>query len=100
MNEDHNPLRRPDSATDAPLPPERAFVVQLRPLDDPRGEVLVGRVEHITSGAVGRFASAAELTAFIARIGRSATVDQPSSASTDVTGAATARERDETPGDA
>ncbi|MBY0276516.1 hypothetical protein K2Z84_14330 [Candidatus Binatia bacterium] len=83
MDEDHHPSRRPGSATDVPLPPERAFVVQLRPLDDPRGEVLVGRVEHITSGAVGRFTSAAELTAFIARIGR----------------AASAGEHDETPGD-
>jgi len=70
---EHDPqrFRRPGSATDAPLPPERAFIVQLRPLHDPRGEVLVGRVEHITSGESGRFASAAELTAFIARIGRS-----------------------------
>ena len=62
-------MRRPGPATDVPLPPERAFIVQLRPLEDPGDEVLVGRVEHITSGAVARFASAAELTAFIARIG-------------------------------
>jgi hypothetical protein len=100
VENDHHRLRCPDPATDTPLPPERAFVVQLRPLRDPRGEVLVGRVEHIASGAVGRFASAAELTAFIAQIGRSATVDQQFSASTDVTRAATGRERDETPGDA
>jgi hypothetical protein len=70
VQNDPDRFRRSDPATDTPLPPERAFVVQLRPLSDPRGEVLVGRVEHITSGESGRFTSAAELTAFIARIGR------------------------------
>jgi hypothetical protein len=77
VEKDHHRLRRSGSAPDTPLPPERAFVVQLRPLNDPRGEVLVGRVEHIASGAVGRFASAAELTTFIARIGRSASPGDP-----------------------
>jgi hypothetical protein len=43
--------------------------VQLRALTDPEGEVFVGRVEHIASGTAVRFASAAELTAFIAQIG-------------------------------
>lgn len=69
QNDPHR-LRCSGPDTDTPLPPERAFVVQLRPLNDPAGEVLVGRVEHIASGAVGRFASAAELTEFIDRIGR------------------------------
>jgi len=60
--------RRSGVATDeVPLPPERAFVVQLRPLSDPAGELFVGRIEHIASGTVFRFDSAAELTAFIAR---------------------------------
>jgi len=54
--------------TDVPLPPERVFVVQLRPQTDPPGELFVGRIEHIASGTVFRFGSAAELTAFIARI--------------------------------
>jgi hypothetical protein len=38
------------------------------PQTDPPGELFVGRIEHITSGTVFRFGSAAELTAFIARI--------------------------------
>ena len=67
--EDHPDRLRPPAATDVPLPPERAFVVQLRPITDPSGDVFVGRVEHIASGTFVRFASAAELTAFIARIG-------------------------------
>jgi hypothetical protein len=76
VEKDRDRLQRSRSGSDAPLPPERAFVVQLGPLDDPRGEVLVGRVEHITSGAVGRFASAAALIAFFAQIGRSATAKE------------------------
>ena len=55
-------------ATDVPLPPERAFVVRLRPLIDPPGELFVGRIEHIASGTAFRFGSAAELTDFITRI--------------------------------
>lgn len=70
MQNDPDRFRRSYPATGTPLPPERAFVVQLRPLGDPRDEVLVGRVEHIASGAVGRFSSAAELIAFIDQIGR------------------------------
>src|SRR5262249_37734991 len=43
--------RQPSIPTsEAPLPPERAFVVQLRSLTDPAGELFVGRVEHIASG--------------------------------------------------
>jgi hypothetical protein len=101
VQNDHHRLRRSDPATDTPLPPERAFVVQLRPLNDPRAEVLVGRVEHIASGAVGRFASAAELTTFIARIGRSASPgDPPPTSSTGVARAVTAGEHDATVDDA
>lgn len=66
--EDERSRRRSVAATEVPLPPERAFVVQLRPLADPDGEVFVGRIEHIASGTVVRFGSAEELTAFIARI--------------------------------
>jgi hypothetical protein len=66
--EDERARRGASAATEAPLPPERAFVVQLRPLTDPAGELFVGRVEHMASGAVFRFGSAVELTDFITRI--------------------------------
>lgn len=101
VEHDRERFRRSDPATGTPLPPERAFVVQLRALSDPRSEVLVGRVEHIASGAVGRFASAAELTTFIARIGRSAAPgDPPPAASTGGARTATAGEHDATGDDA
>jgi hypothetical protein len=58
----------PLEATDAPLPPERAFVVQLRAQAEPSGELFVGRAEHIASGADGRFNSAEELLAFITKV--------------------------------
>lgn len=67
--EDERTRHRSIAATEVPLPPERAFVVQLRPLADPPGELFVGRIEHIASGTACRFSSAAEMTAFIARIG-------------------------------
>jgi len=67
--EDERTRQRSVATNEVPLPPERAFVVQLRPLTNPTGELFVGRVEHIASGAVVRFGSAAELTAFIARMG-------------------------------
>ena len=101
MEHDHERLRRSDAATITPLPPERAFVVQLRPLGAPGGEVLVGRVEHILSGETGRFASAAELTAFIARIGRSESCGDPSRAArTEAAGVTTAGDSDATVDDA
>ena len=56
------------TATEVSLPPERAFVVQLRAPADGRGEVFEGRAEHIASGAAARFASAAELIAFVTRV--------------------------------
>ena len=59
------PQDRARAGTERPLPPERAFVVQLR-LRDPEGELFVGRVEHVASGEFVRFGSAAELLAFIA----------------------------------
>lgn len=92
VEHDHERFRGSDPATATPLPPERAFVVQLRPLGAPGGEVLVGRVEHIASGETGRFASAAELTAFIARIGRSTPpADDDPAGATAAGGSATAR---------
>jgi hypothetical protein len=61
------PHPEPD-VTQAPLPAERAFVVQLRAQADPSGDLFVGRAEHIASGAAARFGSAAELIAFIANV--------------------------------
>lgn len=55
-------------ATEAPLPQERAFVVQLRDQPDPAGELFVGRVEHMTSGRAVRFTCAADLMAFITKV--------------------------------
>jgi hypothetical protein len=55
-----------------PLPPERAFVVQLRSQNEPGGEIFIGRVEHITSGAAASFDSADGLIGFIAKIGGTA----------------------------
>jgi len=60
--------RRAREASTAPLPPERAFVVQLRAQSGPTGELLVGRVEHLASGAAAHFGCAAELIAFIAKV--------------------------------
>jgi hypothetical protein len=54
--------------SEAPLPPERAFVVQLRAQADPSGELFVGRAEHIASGAEARFGSAEDLLAFITKV--------------------------------
>ena len=54
--------------TEVSLPPERAFVVQLRAPADGRGDVFEGRAEHIASGAAVRFASVAELIAFVTQV--------------------------------
>jgi hypothetical protein len=51
--------------TEPPFPAERAFVVQLRGAAGLSGDLFVGRVEHIASGAVRRFGSADGLIAFI-----------------------------------
>jgi hypothetical protein len=59
---------RVGDATQAPLPAERAFVVQLRAQTDPGAELFVGRVEHIASGDAARFNSAQYLLAFIAKV--------------------------------
>ena len=67
---EQKPIHRPvPAATESPLPAERAFVVQLRAAQvDPTGEIFVGRAEHMASGATERFASAADLIAFITRV--------------------------------
>lgn len=66
--EDEGARRCSVAATESPLLPERAFVVQLRPLTDRAGELFTGRIEQIASGTVYRSSSAAELTDFIVRI--------------------------------
>lgn len=55
--------------SDTPLPPDQAFIVQLRPQTAP-DTLFVGRLEHIVTGAVRRFGSAEELLALLARLSR------------------------------
>jgi len=50
------------------LPPQRAFVVQVRAGAKGEPELFAGRVEHITSGHATRFQSMGELLAFINRV--------------------------------
>ncbi len=51
-----------------PLSVHRAFVVQFAAQTNIAAGCCVGRVEHIVSGQAMRFASQAELLAFIARV--------------------------------
>jgi len=55
-------------ADKSPLPPHRAFVVQLSENADVEHGQWVGRVEHVTSGQATRFQSLEELLAFVARV--------------------------------
>lgn len=66
--DDETSRRRARETTEAPLPPERAFVIQLRAQTDGNGELFVGRAEHLASGAAERFGSAAELLAFMSKV--------------------------------
>jgi hypothetical protein len=50
------------------LPTNRAFVVQFRYQSPEASLFWEGRVEHLASGHVGRFHSAEELLAFLARV--------------------------------
>ena len=60
--------RRPTpKPTTLELSPDRAFVVHLDTRALPPRHV-VGRVEHITSGRVARFASLRELATFLAKV--------------------------------
>ena len=61
-------LGQVQDTSEAPLPAERAFVVQLRAPAGPDGEVFVGRAEHIASGTTARFGSAEDLIAFITKV--------------------------------
>ena len=68
---DANMQKRPPplvAVNESPLPPDRAFVVQLRAAGDAGTELFAGRVEHITSGAAERFASAEGLIDFVTRV--------------------------------
>ena len=56
------------SRPNGPLPSHRAFVVQLR-VETGESEIRHrGRVEHLSSGQVARFARGDELWAFIDRV--------------------------------
>jgi len=67
MDEETSRRREWEGST-APLPPERAFVVQLRARTHPTGELFAGRAEHLASGAAEHFGCAAELLAFMAKV--------------------------------
>jgi hypothetical protein len=56
------------SASDAPLSPHWAFVVQLREGTALTAETLHGRVEHIVSGQATLFTSLEDLLAFMAQV--------------------------------
>jgi hypothetical protein len=62
---------------ESPLPPDRAFVVQLRAAGDAGTELFAGRVEHITSGAAERFDSAEGLITFVTRVLASSAASTP-----------------------
>lgn len=61
------PPRLAPEATEAALPAERAFVIQFRAQPD-GGDLFVGRVEHMASGAACRFGSVEELVAFVGKV--------------------------------
>jgi hypothetical protein len=67
MGKESTPARALE-ATEAPLPAERAFVVQLRAQAAPGADLFVGRAEHIASGTAVRFGCAEDLMAFIAKV--------------------------------
>jgi hypothetical protein len=58
----------PTPPPDAPLSPHWAFVVQLREGTALTPQGVQGRVEHIVSGQATRFASLAELWAFMQQV--------------------------------
>jgi hypothetical protein len=68
MSDDESPSSN-GAPSAGPLLPERAFVVHLRSREA-GDDVFVGRIEHIVSGEVRRFASGAELLASLAEIDR------------------------------
>jgi hypothetical protein len=80
---DANMQKRPrplEAVSESPLPPDRAFVVQLRAQGDAGAQLFVGRVEHIASGAAERFDSAEGLITFVTRVLASAAASAPGGA--------------------
>lgn len=71
------PRRASDTTTGLPLHAEDAFVVQFRSGGASDRRHLEGRVEHVVSGEVARFESAAELIAFMLRRLAAAQVSAP-----------------------
>ena len=55
----------------APLPPDRAFVVEFTARPATPDDDLTGRVEHVISGRARRFESAGELLDFVRDVLRS-----------------------------
>jgi hypothetical protein len=52
----------------AAIPANRAFVCQLASAADPGRGILVGRVEHVTSGRAAHFRSVEDLISFMGRV--------------------------------
>ena len=50
------------------LPPERAFVIQLRVPTAGSGKLFVGRAEHVAWGLAARFGSITELIDFVTQV--------------------------------
>lgn len=59
---------KPSAEAPSALSPHRAFVVQFRAETDIAQGRCTGRVEHVVSGQSTRFASLAELLAFMAQV--------------------------------
>jgi len=58
----------PHATSTVALPPERAFVIQLRAASDGDAELFAGRAEHVASGEVAHFGSVPELVAFVRQV--------------------------------
>ena len=58
----------PDTATNRPLPAQRAFVVQLHATAAVAQGQLTGRVEHVVSGQAAHFHTLDEMLTFMARV--------------------------------
>jgi hypothetical protein len=63
---ERNRSARASTLAEAPLSPDRAFVVEFAGgAKTPRADLLSGRVEHVISGQATRFTSAGELLEFV-----------------------------------
>jgi hypothetical protein len=61
-------VTEPGFGAATPIPAERAFVIQVREPCDGRGDLFIGRVEHLTTGDARRFRSIDELIAFVTHV--------------------------------